>query len=87
MKTKTTDTYRAAFYLMWGGKVEYVKERLLSSQRAQRRGYPIEWTIYMTDVPSWAKTMYDTGQAYGSVHDFIRARKKLKRIVKKLVHN
>lgn len=82
---KTTDTYRAAFYLMWGGRVTDVATRTLPANTASKKGYPVEWTIYMSNVPDWAVVMYDTGQIYGSLHDYIRARKKLKRTIKKLV--
>lgn len=82
---KTKDTYRAAFYLMWGGIVERVEYRKLPENISNKKGYPVEWTIHMSHIPEWVIQMYDTGQTYGSIHDYIRARKKLKRIVKKLV--
>lgn len=80
---KTSDTYEASFYLMYGANIESIRQRPVSKNRARKRGYLIEYVVHLNDVPQWAINMWRTGQCYVNLQEFVITRKRLKRAMKR----
>ena len=79
---ETTDTYEASFYLMFGAKIESVRKRNLPQTKADKKGYRLEWVINLNNVPDWAYENWKTGYAFCNICDFVRERKKLKKLIR-----
>ena len=79
---ETTDTYEASFYLMFGAKIESVRKRNLPQSKADKKGYRLEWVISVNNIPDWAYECWKTGYTFGNIQEFVRERKKLKKLIK-----
>lgn len=79
----TRDTYEASFYILYGGKFNRVRTRPVSDKVAKKRGYTIEWVIYLDQVPEWAVDTWRSSQAHGNITDFVDVRRKLKKTIKR----
>lgn len=83
MKTKISDLNEAAYYTMYGAKYLYSKIRWLKPKRARKKRIKEMWIIYLDEVPDWANKTWDSGEVYGSIARFIRARDRLKKKIMK----
>lgn len=78
---KTSDSYEAAFYIMYGAQFEKLRTRYLSPKKAQYSGYIKQWTIYLSNVPDFAIRGWNEGITYGDIQKFKKARLKLKKLL------
>lgn len=82
MKTKTTkDSYEAAYYLMYGARVVKVAHKLLSTQQIKKKNFNQQYIITLENVPKWAIMGWNSGITYGPIHEFKKARIKLKKLI------
>ena len=83
MKRKISDLNEASYYTMYGAKYLYSKIRWLKPKRSRKKLVREMWIIYLEDVPNWAVSTWDSGEVYGSIARFIRARNRLKKKIMK----
>ena len=83
MNKKVSDLNEASYYTMYGAKYLYSKIRWLKPKRAKKKGIREMWIIYLEEVPDWAVKTWDSGEVYGSIGKFIRARNRLKKKIMK----
>lgn len=82
MKTKkTSDSYEASYYLMFGARVTKVRQKLISKHQRDKRGFSKQWIIYLEEIPTWAHLGWQHGITYGSIQSFKKARLNLKRLI------
>lgn len=84
MIKKTTNTYEAAFYMYYGAVVHKIEKRKLSENKRTKKGYRVQYTIYLQDVPAFALKGWSSGIVYGDIQEFARMRQKLKRLMYKI---
>ena len=72
----TKNTYEASFYIMFGAKLEKVRTLVLNKTTAKHRGYPVMWTLCLSNVPGWAIETWRTGNAYGNITEYVDVRNK-----------
>lgn len=83
LRRTTSDTYEAAFYMMYGAEVESIRVRDMPTARTKKRGYNKEFVINLSNVEDWAYNTWRTGTAFCYLQGFIRERKRLKKIIRK----
>lgn len=78
---KTKNSYEAAYYMMFGAVIKKVVQMDLSKGQQTKRGFRKQWIIYLENIPLWAIMGWNSGMAFGNIHDFEKMRKKLKKMI------
>jgi len=81
----TTDMYKAAYFLLYGGILVNVKKKSLPERKRGKIGldHIVEMTI--EHVPDFVVSSWESGQAYGNITEFARMRWRLKEKVRKFL--
>ena len=82
VKVTTVDLNEATFYLMYGAILSGVKKKSVPENKREKRGYRLEYALVVDNIPNWAYDNWKTGYTFCNIQDFVRERKKLKRLIK-----
>ncbi len=69
--------------MLWGGKFDRIRQTPLGKKRSDKKGFLNDWTITLKETPKWVIETWKTGQAYGNISEYTKARIKLKKIIKR----
>ena len=77
---KTTNSYEAAYYLMYGAILKKITVKKLAENKWDKRGYRKECTFEIVDIPEWAIELWENRtSAFGNIKEYIYWRRKLKK--------
>ncbi len=78
---KTTDSYEASYYIMYGANVTQIKKRRISKNQQDKYGFRDQWIISLKNIPFWAILGWNSGITIGNIQEFKKARLKLKKMI------
>ncbi len=84
---KTSDVYRASFYLMNGCRVTEVNFRKVAPNKIKKLGYRVVYIITFDHVDPDLRYLWSGGLAEGNLREYADARIKLKRLIRKYGRN
>ena len=83
VEIKTTNTYRATYLIIAGGKVTKIGKRSVAKNKRDKLGYKVTWVIHLAEVPRNAIEAWSRGSAKVSARRFEATRKRLKRAIRR----
>lgn len=84
---KTKSTYEAAYYIMYGGVFSKLRQVKLCDRESGKKGYLYQWILTIDNVPVNIIETWRTRCAFGNITNFIDARIKLKKAIKRAIRD
>lgn len=79
---KTKDTYKAAYLIIQGAEFGRAHASPVKDKKRERKGFGVQWTVTLTDVPRDKIDLYAVGKAMCNPEELSQIRTGLKRDIK-----
>ncbi len=85
VETKTTNIYRATYFLCVGGELKKITGRSVAKNKREKLGYRNTWVFHLINVPINAIEAWNRGTARVNARLFEATRKRLKRVIRRQI--
>lgn len=80
---RCNDSYKAAYLMLHGAKIEEVQIRKLVDKKVKKKHYHHQWFFLLTNVSPRHKELAIQGRAVCNIDDLKCMRTKIKRLIRK----